>query len=932
MVKYGKTYRKIQTEQWKKYYLDYKLLKVKIKEIKNKLGPIARNSFRPSRTSLLSSPLVPDEDIENENNTLYKEENGIYLKEFIELLIKEFRKSYNFYIQIERVLSKKMNAHLCTQTSYSNYNLQELSKEMKSLKSTIFMTKSLNDFVNDIMTAMKKILKKFDKNFSGVFGVITPLFILKLLSKKNSGLDYMLQFRIIDEICVMGESSANELKKYFKQNNEENTLENMEYRNTFITQYNETLKYIISIDEIIYFKTQHRDWVDYVINEKNKRINVRNLENDIFNPILSSSYYKDNQLDKFLSTKQAFEDLKNIQNPLSKVNKINIILILIHTFFYNALLTSIFPVLYYYEYLCGGYNFFYLMTFLVFTVIAVLYFAQYLSILIFYDCMSVKKIKLSYMISYILFFCGSLIYILSILYSIEDEHFKLRALMLGASRTLIGFGSNQMQGKRYITLYTPKYLLPLISKIYLIFELAGFILGPCFTALFSFISIDITYCLFNCVGYFGAIVSLIMFILNLIFFTSPQTQKFSMTKDKNSNLNSKTSSTQINQEGIEDDDSQDREFYKLQKEAEEKKKAGLEPTRSDDINIEVNDKDISKNFISPSKTEKDFQVPKEDDDLIFNKIIEDDKENLDKKGMVENYFNNVDIGRYSDVDLSKEENETIKEIENKLFEYQENSNFTNVNMMPRILEDIIISEQKRFGYINRNFLKILGLLFFNSFIKENIIIFTSYEILFTYNNLKEKFEAEKGAKSVLQFSQDGRSSIQLICLFISAELLLQIFSLLFIMPFYRINIIFKKHLTISMIASIIFMIPLSFHLNIYAYIPVVSIDLLFHKIIEVLCSCYLVYLIPPKWKYTHVRASSLVVHLMTFAKIFACLLCFTCFSEQTKTKIKTNMYILTGIAFGIYGLILIIIYKSKNFRVKALIRILKKNSDELGDL
>ena len=162
MVKYGKTYRKIQTEQWKKYYLDYKLLKVKIKEIKNKLGPIARNSFRPSRTSLLSSPLVPDEDIENENNTLYKEENGIYLKEFIELLIKEFRKSYNFYIQIERVLSKKMNAHLCTQTSYSNYNLQELSKEMKSLKSTIFMTKSLNDFVNDIMTAMKKILKKFE--------------------------------------------------------------------------------------------------------------------------------------------------------------------------------------------------------------------------------------------------------------------------------------------------------------------------------------------------------------------------------------------------------------------------------------------------------------------------------------------------------------------------------------------------------------------------------------------------------------------------------------------------------------------------------------------------------------------------------------------------------------------------------------------------
>ena len=290
MVKYGKIYRKIQTPEWKKYYINYKLLKMKIKEIRNKLGNVIRTTTRLSRTSLLSSPLIPEEDLENENNALYKEENGVYLKEFIDLLIREFYRSYNFYIQIEKVLIKKMNAHLCTQTSYSNYNLQELSKEMKSLSLTIFLTKSLNDFVNDIMTAMKKILKKFDKNFSNVFGIITPLFVLKLLSKKNSGLDYMLQFKIIDEICIMGESSAKELKKYFDQNTEENTAENAEYRNTFMDKYNETIKYIQSIDSIIYFKTQHKDWVDYVITDKNKRINVKDLENDIFNPILSSSY------------------------------------------------------------------------------------------------------------------------------------------------------------------------------------------------------------------------------------------------------------------------------------------------------------------------------------------------------------------------------------------------------------------------------------------------------------------------------------------------------------------------------------------------------------------------------------------------------------------------------------------------------------------
>ena len=62
--------------------------------------------------------------------------------------------------------------------------------------------------------------------------------------------------------------------------------------------------------------------------------------------------------------------------------------------------------------------------------------------------------------------------------------------------------------------------------------------------------------------------------------------------DKNSNLNTNASYSQVNQVIIEDDDSQDKEFYRLQKDAEEKRKAGLEPTKSDDIIFEVNNKNI----------------------------------------------------------------------------------------------------------------------------------------------------------------------------------------------------------------------------------------------------------------------------------------------------------------------------------------------------
>ena len=932
MVKYGKIYRKIQTEEWKKYYLDYKLLKKKIKEIKGNLGHSVRKSTRVSRSSLLLSPLVPDDDIENESFNLYQEENGKYLKEFIDMLLKEFHKSYNFYIKIENVLVKKMNVHLCTQTNYSNYNLEELSKEMKSLTLTVFLTKSLNDFANDIMTALKKILKKFDKNFYKIYGIITPLFILKLLSKKNSPLEYMQQFKIIDQIGVIAENSANELKKYFDQNTEENNLENMEHRTTFINKYEEAIKYIKSIDEIIYFKTQNNNWKDYITTEKNTKINIKYIENDIFNPILSSAYYKDNQLDKFLSTKQAFDDLKNIQKPLSSENKVNIVLIFIHSFFYNSQITNIYPALFFYEYLCADHKYFYLISILVFTAICVLYFGQYLSTLIFYDCTSINNIKSSYNISYILFLCGSLVYIFSVFYSLEEKHYKLRAFILGASRFLIGLGSNQIQGKRYITLYTPKYILPLLSKIYLIIELAGFILGPAFTALFCFFHYDKYICIFNCLGYYGALISILMLLLNIFLFKSPKDINFLTILDKDKILinNNDDNATNLSQDKFEEDDSQDQEFYKLQKEANEKKQNDLE-TKNDDLIIEINKLNLTKTTIKTHiKCKSEIIIDKEKDDTNQKKIFEDDNDILDNKGMKEKVLNNMDLGGYSnDVLDSIDEIDTITDIENKLFEYQEKSNFTNVDMMPRTIEDIINRESKSFGYINRNYFKILWLLFFNSFIKENLIIYTSYELLFSYYNLGEKFKEKEITETVLNFSQRLRPSIQIICLLISAELILQIFAILFIMPFFRVNLIFKKNLLISMILSIACMVPLSFNIPLLAYISIVSIDIFFHKIIEVLCSCYLVYLIPPIWKFAHIRASSLVVHVMTFGKIFSCLLCFTFYSETVDKKFrKINIYSLTVIAFCAYISIIIIIFKSKSFRVKALIRILTKKLEE----
>ena len=924
MVKYGKQYRQLQLEEWKKHYFDYKALKHKIRQMKRVLVKEIKVKDKSNRPSLLSTPLLPDEIVDNENN-IYKDKNGQHLKEFIDLLIKEFQKSYSFFISIEKVLIKKVNTHLYTQTSYSTYTLSELTKEMKSFSLTVYLSKCLNGFINDIMMALKKILKKFDKNFSHLYGLLTPHIILKLLTREKSELEYLLQFKVIDEISVIAENCTLELKRYFDQNNEIDNSDNAKYRTEFLSKYNETLKYIKDIDELIYFKTQYKDWADY-ISKKKIKISSKYLENDIFNPILSASYYKDNLLDKFLSTKDAFNEVKTMQKAITLVNKRNIILILTHTFFYNTLLTCIFPVLYYYEITSIEENeekekewFFF-----IFFAVSATYLAQFFSIFFFYNYMSIKKIRYFYTLSYIFIFIGSLIYILSIIDNDtrKESNFYLLPLILGISRFLIGLGSNPMLGKKYLTLYTPKYLLPKLSKIYLIIEIFGFIIGPSITALLCFVVTE-AFNVLNCVGYYGSIGSIILILINQFFFISPGNQNFSVVVNQ-SNEDVNLSSSAINPSNFGDvEDTQDKEFYRLQKEKKDRKTAGLEPTKSDDVHIEINDNQITKSNVGMTNTDSNANMKdeKDEDDTNYNKIMENAGEGLGQNEIAENYYYNVDTGRYSDVDLSNEQRDTIKEIEAKLYEYQEKSNFTYINMMPRTLDDIILKEQKTFGYMNRNFVIMLFLLFFNNFIKENLIIYTSLYILLIFKkNIKVNLS---------EYDKSNIGSIQIICLLISSELFLQLISIFFIMPFYKINLIFKKNLIIFMVASLALMIPLPIlTTQAGAYIPIASIDIMIHKIIEFTCSCYLVYLIPPQWKYAHIRASSLPIYIMTIGKFSSCFLCFLCFKIEDDIIQRFNIIILIAICFLAYGIIGLIIYKSTNFRVKALARVLRKKATE----
>ena len=65
------------------------------------------------------------------------------------------------------------------------------------------------------MMAIKKIIKKFDKKFNLLFGNFGPKYILDNLCKENSDLEYLLQFKIIDEACCIIEGNINLLKENY---------------------------------------------------------------------------------------------------------------------------------------------------------------------------------------------------------------------------------------------------------------------------------------------------------------------------------------------------------------------------------------------------------------------------------------------------------------------------------------------------------------------------------------------------------------------------------------------------------------------------------------------------------------------------------------------------------------------------------------------
>ena len=926
MVKFGKEYRKYQIKQWKDSYINYKLLKQEIRSIRvniDKQKAIERgtdaSAVELGHPSLKPLELVPDESIVIQEGqdlqSLYNIKYGGELKKFIDLLEQEFRKSYIHFVSQEKELYKKVNGHCYSSRSYNEYNIINIFKEIKDIYATLRLAKKLNCFINDNIMAMKKILKKFDKKYQKYFGIIGPKYILTHLTSQNSDLEYVLQFKLIDEstaVCEYNLKTLLERAKYLIKNNadilpinEENINMN-EIDNRIKNLKKKIEEELDTIDELTYFKIQYREWFYYA--KQNERIVKNNpaiYDNDIYNPVLSATYLKDSILEKCISNPDAINEIKKSQSPLSYSNSFNLILLYIYTCFYGSMLSNIFPLIpnYFVTYLIKENNFKALFLVpLIATYIG--YLIPYtIFIKINYRDKNNTFMSVSYILSYLFILMSSSLLIL-MNNSTEDKTLKIFGIIL--SRFLLGFSNNKMMTKKYITLYLPKFVLSSVSKKFIISELIGEIVGPLISLVLSNISENemgkVSYTKFNCIGWYGIAISILMGIIHLIFFTKPLSSNFLMVKDEKNITGNKFYQKSEKDMIRKNYQKEQNLIYKKQYHSLKKKKK-KEKNEEEEGKDEIEKLIISKSSNSDAKEENN---DKEDD--LKEQLI-DDASNKDISSRTKSYEmegNSLEVSYGGNLALTTKQQNMINTIEKELEKRNELSNFDDMNQIAKKIKDIINKERNELGYINQNILLILIIYFISSLSQMHLILNYIYYI-------QENIYAND-------------INLNMFCILIFLLFLPQIFKIFFVFQFYQVNYKFKIFLFGSVVNLLLVNIPLIFEevYNMdYAFIILNILLVLGCNIINLSCSCYLSFIMSPDWQFCCLGVGPSINYSIILGKIFGGIISLI-FSNYE----QINHWVWMGITIVFFIYIFILIFFTRIIRIKGISRIIRKNACE----
>ena len=325
MVKYGKRFRAEQIQDYAEKYMDYKGLKQFIKQ------------YALSKKQQQQQQQQP---------TLSK---GELISQFNTLLDKELKKVYIFYVAKERELYIEMNMRLHSKDNYYNLSPQGIDNELNELMKISSETYLLMKYLVANLTALFKILKKFDKKFKHFNTKLSVDYIVAKLKLKSSDLFYLLEFKLIDEVCVLLDNLKFELEQSFmlekKRALQPNTNTNSNQQ-SLISSSNEAEAHINEKVQLITNKLNdietvystcvlyHQQWTKYFKISETENINIEGIKS-VQSAYNDMEYNNNNKKSKIQNTK--------ILNVISKENQWNLSLTIMQKAYLTISLMFILP-------------------------------------------------------------------------------------------------------------------------------------------------------------------------------------------------------------------------------------------------------------------------------------------------------------------------------------------------------------------------------------------------------------------------------------------------------------------------------------------------------------------------------------------------------------------------------------------------------------
>jgi hypothetical protein len=536
-----------------RYYIDYNSLKTKIKELKNlkekevaTYSPIEPKKDEDKQLEEFKLKGL-NEQIENEmknSSESHKEaikrkfyKFGDYVNEFLTELDNQVKKFSEFYKRMEKSIQSEFHELKIKNSKLTSFHyIHEVLEMIEDIGKMTDKILDLCFFVNINITAIRKILKKFDKKFDMNENPVALHYLKSNLSKSNSSLIYILQFQIIDEASALIEKMVKSLEEIFFK---EKKLEDRERKKSQILNEPLLLKEI-KLEELS--GNQINTNIEKSVKKKFEKIKQKLEKIDDSNNLIRSGlevwsliiksnirvvddYFKSKE---YLKKKER-ENIKEIilekltpqlqreeEYDLSLQSKINIYTVLIHTFIYTMNCYIVQPTNGLYVAELGASK----------TLSGLIMGLTHLAAIFctfLYSYWTNFSYKFPLIISCAFFLLGNF------MYSFADYNRSL--VVMGFGRFFIGFASARVVNRRYIIDQVPKSLIMFYSLLYVGLTCLGIAAGP-FAAMlllhflpeeFMFFSLK-----FNNLtnpGWFCFCIWFVFFIYLLLFFRDPTFDK-----------------------------------------------------------------------------------------------------------------------------------------------------------------------------------------------------------------------------------------------------------------------------------------------------------------------------------------------------------------------------------------------------------------------